>query len=407
MKKTNLVLVGIGGYGTNYVRELLEAHPVPEVHFAAAIDPYPEKSHLLDPLKAAKVPILASLDDWQGPCDLLINTTPIHLHRPISCAALRRGTHVLCEKPAAATIQDAYAMIDASRQADRFVAIGYQWSFSDQVQLLKQDILKGRFGKPIRLKTIVCWPRPASYYQRNGWAGALKTSSGDWVLDSPLNNATAHFLHNMFFLLGDAPDRSGVPVSIQAECYRANAIRNYDTAMLRCRTAPDTEILFYTSHAVSNQRGPVMEYVFEQGTIRFDADKDPCLRAHFKDGSTFNYGSPDQTTSTKLWRTIDAVRNHSTPVCGLEACIPHTLCVNGAQESTPAPHPFPPDIVKVSPWKDSDTITAVDDLPSVMEDGYDNNTLPSESPSAPPWAVAGKTVDLLDYRTFPRPEVAV
>ncbi len=401
MEKIRVVLVGIAGYGTTYVHQLLDAGPIPDVLIAAAIDPYPEKCPLLDKLKAANVPILASLDEWQGPCDLLINTTPIHLHRPITCDALQRGAHVLCEKPAAATIQDVYTMIDASKQADRFVAIGYQWSFSDAVQLLKQDVIKGRFGKPIRLKTLVCWPRPASYYQRNNWAGALRTPAGAWILDSPVNNATAHYLHNMFYVLGDAPDQSGAPLSIQAECYRANAIQNYDTAMLRCRTAQGADILFYASHAITTQRGPIMEYVFERGTIRYDADADACFQAHFHDGSSFNYGSPNQTGPNKLWHTLDAVRNHTAPICGLQACIPHTLCVNGAYESTPAPHPFPQNLVQVTPWMDADTITAVDSLSNVMQHCYDQNILPAESRIAP-WAIPAQTINLQDYHAFPR-----
>ena len=127
--------------------------------------------------------------------------------------------------------------------------IGYQWSFSKAIQSLKNDIIKGLFGKPIRLKTLALWPRDDEYYGRNNWAGRIKENQGKWVLDSPMNNAVAHYLHNMFYVLGFEVDSSAVPKQVIAECYRANPIENYDTAVCRILTTDDVEILFYASHA--------------------------------------------------------------------------------------------------------------------------------------------------------------
>ena len=54
------------------------------------------------------------------------------------------------------------------------------------------------------------WPRDERYYSRNGWAGVKRTNDGTWILDSPTNNACAHFLHNMFYVLGDRIERCKV-----------------------------------------------------------------------------------------------------------------------------------------------------------------------------------------------------
>jgi len=35
------------------------------------------------------------------------------------------------------------------------------------------------------------------------------------VLDSPVNNATAHYLHNMFYVLGHATDASAMPACVR------------------------------------------------------------------------------------------------------------------------------------------------------------------------------------------------
>jgi predicted dehydrogenase len=116
--------------------------------------------------------------------------------------ALRGGSHVLCEKPAAATPKEAVRMQEAAQAAGRHLAIGYQWSYSRAVQDLKRDILQGRFGRPVGLKSIVLWPRDAAYYHRAPWAGRMQDGEGRPIRDSVANNATAHYLHTMFFLLG-------------------------------------------------------------------------------------------------------------------------------------------------------------------------------------------------------------
>ena len=102
-------------------------------------------------------------------------------------------------------------MQKASDESQGFCAVGFQWSFSKAIQNLKKDILNGRWGTAKRLKTLIAWPRTHDYYQRNSWVGALKNDQGAWILDSPVSNATAHFLHNCWYILGDSPDSVPFP----------------------------------------------------------------------------------------------------------------------------------------------------------------------------------------------------
>ena len=96
----------------------------------------------------------------------------------------------------------------------------------------------------------------ASYYNRNDWAGRIKSDSGEWVLDSPANNAMAHYLHNALYVLGETPTTSARPISVQAELYRANPIENYDAAVLRVMTDKNVEVLFYGAHTVPDEAHP-------------------------------------------------------------------------------------------------------------------------------------------------------
>jgi len=214
---------------------LLSEGPGKGTRLVAGIDPNPERSAFYQAIRQAGIPIYPDLESFyrSGSADLVIIAAPIHLHAPLTCLALANGSNVLCEKPLCATLADARRMADTEQSSGKFVAVGFQWSFSAAIQKLKQAVLAGELGRPIRLKTKVLWPRHRSYYLRNDWAGRIKTEGGEWVLDSPAHNAAAHYLHNMFYLLGDAIPTSAWPEQVQCERWRANPIENFDTAALR------------------------------------------------------------------------------------------------------------------------------------------------------------------------------
>jgi len=305
---------------------------------------------------------------------------------------------VLCEKPVTATIQDALQMAAAEAASEGSVGIGYQWSFSGTIQALKADVMAGMLGRPLRLRTKVLWPRPQSYYHRNNWAAKLKTASGSWVLDSPVNNATAHYLHNCFYVLGEKRETSARPVEVQAELYRANDIENYDTAAVRCHTEDGVEILFYTAHPVNQNIGPVLTYEFENAVVEYAA-YDALMVAHFRDGRVKDYGNPFANQDKKLWDAIDAVRSGAPLACSISAAMSHTLAVNGAQESVASIVDFTDDLVRRHD-QNGDELLYVEGLVETLGRCYDQGVMPSELGDVP-WAKIGRVVDLRDYRHYP------
>mgnify|MGYP001596271408 CR=1 FL=1 len=401
-KTVTIVLAGIGGYGDTYLGELLAAPPERNVQIAGAVDPQPERSPHLDEVRRRGIPLFPDLASFyaQAAADLTVISAPIHLHCPLTCLALSRGSSVLCEKPLCATVQEAAEMAEAEEKAGRFVAIGYQWSFSPAIQALKRDVMAGEFGRPVRLKTVLIWPRKKSYYNRSPWAGAMKSSDGRWVLDSPVNNATAHYLHNMFYILGDARDTSARLAEVRAELYRANPIENYDTAALRCRTESGAEILFYSTHAVSSAVGPLFRYEFEKGVIQYGPDHSEPIVARLHDGRIREYGDPNGDVFNKLWHSVESVRGGAPLACGIRAALPHTLCMNGAQDSVKAIAAFPAELVKVEEDPSGDSLTWVEGLQETFIQCYDEGILPAEH-GVLKWARAGRTVSLRRYRFFP------
>jgi predicted dehydrogenase len=394
-----VAMLALGGYGNFYLPPLFEEAQAHNVEFVAGIDPNPVTCRHLARFEAVGIPIYPDLDSFyaESHADLVVMSPPIHLHAPFTRRALGQGSSVLCEKPAAATIQEVHAMAAAEAASEGFVAIGYQWSFSAAIQALKRDVLDGELGRPLRMRTKVFWPRTDAYYGRNNWAGKLQTADGRWVLDSPVNNAAAHYLHNCFYVLGPTRETSARPRDVQAELYRANPIENYDTAALRCHTEEGVEVLFYAAHPLLNNLPPILHYEFERATVTFEDWQGPLL-ARFEDGHVKNYGNPFADERNKLWDSVDAVRTGAPVACGIEAAASHTLCMNGAQTSSPI-HSFPEDLVHHAD-QDGQILTWVEDLQAALTCAYDRGKLPSECGRFD-WARPGEVVDLRGYDHFP------
>jgi predicted dehydrogenase len=405
-----LVMVGVGGMGAAYLEALLARQDEGLFRIAGAVDPQPNRCKQYVEMRAMGVPCFVSLPDFyrNRKADLAVLSSPIQMHMPQTTFALAKGSHVLCEKPAAGTIQEVRAAIEAEKASGRWVAVGYQWSFSPAIQALKEDIRSGLFGPARAFKCLYLWPRDEGYYSRNDWAGKRRDAEGAWVLDSPVQNAMAHDLHNMFYVLGEEKRTSARPAEVTAELYRANAIENFDTAAVRARTEEGVEILFFVSHASEEDRGPFARYEFEKAVVRCDS-RTSGLWAEFPDGSRKDYGLPDAEPMNKLWGSIAAAGDGGArPLCGLEAAASQTLCMNGIQDSMPEIRDFPAGLVRTVEGSGGRRLAVetpgarrlvVDGLDEDLAACYDAGRLPSEM--GLPWAAPGATVDLREYAAFP------
>jgi len=327
-----VLVVGIGGYGTSYMKYLLFDEKGKKYEIVGTVDPYADKGEIVEELNKRNIPIYKTLEEFyeNHTADAAIISTPIHLHAAQSAYCMEHGSHVLCEKPISATLDDAMYMIDVKNRTGYKLAIGFQWSFSDSILHLKKDILDGVYGKIQQIRTIALFPRDVSYYNRGaGWAGKRRMPSGEFVLDSVASNATAHYLHNMLFLTGDAIDRSAEPVSLSAEVYRANPIEMYDTCAMRIYTKHNVELLFYASHAIPSEHQHRPDFVIqgEKGTV---IGNENGITGKLNNGQVIDYGVP---CFDKLQSFADAVLNDTPLPCVVETALPHLKCTCSIADS--------------------------------------------------------------------------
>jgi len=395
----SILMVGIGGYGYYYLKTLLEEFPPGTIEIRGIVDPLAEQSGLYTEIKRMNVPVYPEITEFYengNTADLAVIVSPIHYHVPQSLVALKYGSHVLCEKPVAATVQEVDSLIDAVRTTGKWCMIGYQWSYSKAIQSLKKDIIAGRFGRPIRLKALHLWQRDEAYYRRNDWAGRIRDSNGRWILDSPANNAIAHLLHNLFYVTGGETGQSDGIADVTAEAYRVNSIENYDTVACRIHNGEGVELLFYTSHTIDTDAGPGFSFEFENAIVSLD-ETSTEITATFKNGNMINYGSPeDDDQFLKLHRAVEAVRKPQPVVCGPEAARSQVLCIDGIQESVPEIPSFPKSMIRRDATQRIRWVTGLDEA---FLQCYKKGILPTEAKFT--WAKSGRTVDLTGYRHYP------
>lgn len=289
--KLKLLLQGIGGYGAGYVMTALNMED--EIELVGIVDPFADKSTAFDDVE--DLPLFDTIDEFfaaGNTAEAIVISTPIQLHCEHFCSALAHNLHVLCEKPLCASPEEAEKMIEAAKNHPELkVLIGFQWSFSPAILEAKRQILSGAWGKALAMKAIVRWPRAFSYYERNDWAGRKHDSKGNYVGDSILSNATAHYLHNPLFMLGGSMETSSMPSKIEAECYKAFHIETFDTAFVKL-SVPDykgseTPVYITVSHCSEESADPVIEYTFEKGRIWCNGDD----RLHGElDGKPIEFG---------------------------------------------------------------------------------------------------------------------
>ena len=388
VKKVSILLVGMSGYGNIYLKELL-TNKNENAFLKGVVDIDPQRSDYYKEIVKRDIPIYESLNQFysNNHSDLAIISTPIHLHKEQSCYAMNHGSNVLCEKPMSADPEDIQALVDTRDRTGKFLAIGFNWSFTPSIQKLKSDILNGEFGKIKRLKSIALWPRTEDYYNRSGWAGKKYSPNGDMIFDSVANNATAHFLHHLFYITGDTIGTSAQLSRVTAELYRANAIETFDTCAVKMKTKSDIDIYYYATHAVKKTSDPQFVIECDKATITYQSGYGDVV-ATWKDGTKKTYEDPENEHLAKLDVCIQAIQQGNQQIlCGPEAASSHLQCIYAMHQSVPEINTFPNDVAE---YNKEEKLYWVDGLADTLLDCYVNWSLPTEQNVE--WSVKGKTI---------------
>ena len=121
------------------------------------------------------------LIDTEKP-DFVFTALPTYLHKDVAVYALERGVHTFSEKPMALNLEQCQAMIDASKKTGAYLMIGQCARFQKSVQIVKDYINSGIYGKVYRAEF-------QRYSQTPMWTW------NNWILDPEMSGGCVIDMH--------------------------------------------------------------------------------------------------------------------------------------------------------------------------------------------------------------------
>ena len=155
---TRIGLVGLGAMGRNHLRVLED---LDGVELAAVCDL--DASTANEVARRHSVHAYGSWDEMlvREKLDAVVVAVPTGLHLEAGLAVLRRGAHVLIEKPIAAGLEEGRRLVAEARRAGRVLAVGHIERFNPAVRELQRRVRAGDIGRLFQLQARRLGPFPA------------------------------------------------------------------------------------------------------------------------------------------------------------------------------------------------------------------------------------------------------
>ena len=188
-KRLHIALAGLGRIGWQQHARALVKHP--DFKLVAACDMEADRRAEAErDLKCRAFADYAQMIE-QPDLDAVVIATPTHLHKPMAVAALRRGLHVILEKPMARDASEAAAIIREARKRRRVLTVYQPARLGAEFQHLRRLIAAGLIGRIVHVQNGMF-----SHWRRNDWQALRKYGGG------MLGNYGAHAIDTTLQLIG-------------------------------------------------------------------------------------------------------------------------------------------------------------------------------------------------------------
>ncbi len=178
-------VIGCGGMGASHIRTLHQH--CPSLQLTAISDVRMERMEQLAPEVGDPLCFKDPFALIQA-VDSVVIASPDDTHAEYVLAALEAGKPVLCEKPLAATVDEAVSILKAEEKLGRkLVSVGFNRRFDPHHVELKKTLDAGTLGRPLLFKGM---HRNAQAMYRTDGPFILNNSAGHdvdsarWMLDS-------------------------------------------------------------------------------------------------------------------------------------------------------------------------------------------------------------------------------
>ena len=291
----NIAIIGLGNMGSSHVRDIMSIehaalYGVCDINIEKA-DRFAEENNVQAFYSYEE---LLKADELEA----VIIATPHYFHTPIAIDFLKKGVHVLTEKPVAVHANDAKKMIAAYSEAkidfpNLVFAAMFQQRTHGYWRKIKDLIDSGELGKLVRTTWIITdWFRTQHYYDTGGWRATWKGEGGGVLL-----NQCPHNLDLYQWFVG-LPDKVHGFVGIGK--YHNVEVEDEVTGVFQYNNGMVGHFITTTAESPGTNRLEIVgengKLVFENGNLTFFRNRESML--------TTIETSPKAFTKVENW-TID------------------------------------------------------------------------------------------------------
>ena len=319
MSLPKTAVVGVRGFASMYIRQFIRMHDAGRIDWTAAVVRSPEKAPdevaLLNQRGVRIFPDTRSMYDEIPDLALVGLPVGIEYHEPMTCEALEHGANVLVEKPVSTTTASVDRMIAAANaHPELSVTVGFQHMADRNIRRIESIRFHG------------FWPRGDAYYGRNNWAGKIASPvTGSLILDSPANNAFAHYLNIALFFAADRMEATAEPVITAARLLRARrTIETFDTCAIDFN-AGDIPVSAFLTHTCLDTTEP--HIVVQCSSGRADWELNGRWSICDADGNELAGGSDGDCYGTMFDDVVAKLSDRSIFTCSVEMARNHAALI--------------------------------------------------------------------------------
>ena len=184
MEKVRIGIIGIGNMGSNHVQRL-EKGDVPEMVAAAVCDINPDRLEWAE----KNYPDIPRFDDAEkmmdsGLVDAILVAVPHYDHPRLSIMGMKKGLHVMCEKPAGVYTKQVKEMNEVSKHCNVKFGMMFNQRTNCLYRKLREIVQSGTYGEIRRTSWIInSWYRSQNYYDSGAWRATWSGEGGGVLLN--------------------------------------------------------------------------------------------------------------------------------------------------------------------------------------------------------------------------------
>lgn len=120
--------------------------------------------------------------------DAVVICLPHNLHGPVAIAAATAGKHILCEKPIAASLAEADAMIAAAKRAGVVLMVAENEVFSPLYRRVRDLVAADAIGKPALIQMLRGCYLEESFTKERPWFLDAKVAAGGMMMSGGVHD---------------------------------------------------------------------------------------------------------------------------------------------------------------------------------------------------------------------------